>query len=324
VIRAHEATPFDVIHAPSYSACGLLLTVLLQVPLILRLSGFSRVWNELAGAGRSLDREVCESLEELQLTLARRVYAPSDSLRRLVQVRFPKKDIQVIPTTFALEPVHRDVSLYRERFEGKQYLLFFGRFQTHKGFHILAQALPHILTGNPNRHAVFIGIDCGSAFSASMHEYAKKICRDFADQLIFLGQTPHSQLYPIIAGAHLVVLPSLIDNLPNACLEAMALGRTLVGTYGTSFDEMLIDEETGFLVPPGNIEALADKVNAVWMRDDLDRIGGRACESVAKFHPDVTIPLLEHQFRLVIKEYTCDRSFDAAKSERQRLSGHLQ
>ena len=48
-----------------------------------------------------------------------------------------------------------------------------------------------------------------------------------------LDKLPHRQLYPVIAGARLVVLPSLIENLPNAGLEAMALGRAVIGTAGT-------------------------------------------------------------------------------------------
>src|ERR1051326_7456438 len=45
-----------------------------------------------------------------------------------------------------------------------------------------------------------------------------------------------------------VVLPSLIDNLPNSCLEAMGLGRVVIGTKGTSFEELITDEANGFLI----------------------------------------------------------------------------
>jgi glycosyltransferase involved in cell wall biosynthesis len=68
-----------------------------------------------------------------------------------------------------------------------------------------------------------------------------------AERLIVLERMPHRQLYPVIAGAHLVVLPSLIENLPNACLEAMGLGKVVIGTSGTGFDELISEERRDFL-----------------------------------------------------------------------------
>ncbi len=70
-----------------------------------------------------------------------------------------------------------------------------------------------------------------------------------ASRLVLIDNLPHRQLYPIIAAARLVVLPSLVDNLPNACLEAMGLGTAVIGTTGASFEELITDGVNGFLVP---------------------------------------------------------------------------
>ena len=53
-----------------------------------------------------------------------------------------------------------------------------------------------------------------------------------------------------------VVLPSRIDNYPNTCLEAQALGKIVIGPRGSSLEEMIIDGETGFLSTPGSVESL--------------------------------------------------------------------
>jgi glycosyltransferase involved in cell wall biosynthesis len=106
------------------------------------------------------------------------------------------------------------------------------------------------------------------------------------DRLVFLGQVPHGQLYPIIAGARLVVLPSLVDNLPNAMLEAMALGIPVVGTTGASFDEVIEDGRTGFLVTPGDADALAAKVIGAWANPDLGKIGEAARAKMSEFSPE--------------------------------------
>ena len=68
----------------------------------------------------------------------------------------------------------------------------------------------------------------------------------------------HEELYPVIERAKGIVLPSLIDNLPNTCLEAMALGQIVIGTYGTSFEQLIENEQSGFLCEPGNSNNLLD------------------------------------------------------------------
>lgn len=135
----------------------------------------------------------------------------------------------------------------------------------------------------------------------SMRGYAERACNRHCRRLIFVDQIRHAQLYPVIAGSRLVVLPSLVDNLPNACLEAMALGKPVIGTCGTSFEELMTDGVTGFLVPPGDRDALAEKVNEVWNRSDLDGVGQAAKERVTQLSPEHTIPLLENYLESVIE-----------------------
>ena len=46
------------------------------------------------------------------------------------------------------------------------------------------------------------------------------------------GEPAAQSVVSVNRWTHLVVLPSLIDNLPNACLEAMGLGKVVIGTTG--------------------------------------------------------------------------------------------
>ena len=99
----------------------------------------------------------------------------------------------------------------------------------------------------------------------------------------------------------MVILPSLIDNVPNTCLESMALGRPVVGTYGTSFDEIITNNLTGFLIPPGDAKALSRKVLEQWNNPDLEKIGVNAKAKLLDFSPDNVIPDLECFYTEVIK-----------------------
>jgi glycosyltransferase involved in cell wall biosynthesis len=63
----------------------------------------------------------------------------------------------------------------------------------------------------------------------------------------------------------------------------------VVGTRGASFEEMLTDGETGFLVPPGDSGALADKLREAWMHPRLDEIGRAAKAAVQAYSPEETV-----------------------------------
>ncbi|NET30796.1 MAG: glycosyltransferase [Cyanothece sp. SIO1E1] len=285
----HQQHPFDIVQFPNSRACGLVSGLLFNVPQVTRISCYRPAWNEQAGVQRDLDTKATEWLEWLQLRFGQHIYGPSYTLQKMLAQEAGIQNIRVIRTPFYLETVEWDSSIYDSCLKDKDYLLFFGRFQLHKGFHILAQALPQVLRQHSNCYAVLVGLDIPSSLAPSMKDYALSLAGEYADRLIFIGQTPHTQLYPIISGAKLVVLPSLVDNLPNTCLEAMALGKPVVGTIGTSLDELITDEETGFLVPPNNIDALAKRINQAWMHPALAPIGEAAKQKLLEFSPERTV-----------------------------------
>ncbi len=58
--------------------------------------------------------------------------------------------------------------------------------------------------------------------------------------------------------AHIITLPSVGEGLPTSLIEASACGRPIVATDVPGCREVVIDQQTGFLVPPNNPQALAD------------------------------------------------------------------
>lgn len=287
----HRKNPFDILQFSNSRGCGLATSLLLPVPYCVRISCYRPVWNHLGGVNPNLDSRATERLEQLQLRLCQHIYAPSYLLKRMLE-KAGFRNVRVMRTPFFLETPHLDESVVEQRLAGKSYLLFCGRLQLHKGFHILVQALPEVLEANPDMYVAMAGLDCQTPIAPSMRDYALSVSGPFAHRLVFVDQTPHSKLYPIIARARLVVLPSLVDNLPNTCLETMALGKPLIGTAGASFDEVIVDGQTGFLVPPGDPEALADKINEAWVHPMLAEIGRAAQEKVQEFLPDHTVKAL--------------------------------
>ncbi|MEZ5316634.1 MAG: glycosyltransferase family 4 protein [Vicinamibacterales bacterium] len=91
--------------------------------------------------------------------------------------------------------------------------------------------------------------------------------------------TDHDDVFRLLRATDVFCLPTFMDGLPIALLEAMALGLPSVTTPVFAIPEAVTDGETGLLVPAGNAEALAHAL--LRLRDDAplrDRLGrqGRA------------------------------------------------
>jgi 2-deoxystreptamine N-acetyl-D-glucosaminyltransferase/2-deoxystreptamine glucosyltransferase len=80
-----------------------------------------------------------------------------------------------------------------------------------------------------------------------------------------LGFVPHGELQALYARAAVVVCPSRSEGFGMACAEAMAHGRPVVATSVGGLLDLVVDGETGVLVPPGDVAAL---------RAALDRLLG--------------------------------------------------
>jgi glycosyltransferase involved in cell wall biosynthesis len=299
--QLHSDKPFDLIQAPNCSCCGLVSMLLLRVPCVLRASWYEPVWHEADKLTPTLDSRLIAKLERLQLKISRNTYAPSLTLKNILSEQAGVANVEVIPSMFLEDCDERDYSIYDQKINGKKYLLFFGRFELRKGFHILVQALPVFFRRHPDASVVMVGRDKQSAIAPSMADYARTVCGNQAARLIILGQLPHRQLYPIIEGAHLVALPSLIDNMPNACLEAMALGKAVVGTREGSFAELIDDGKTGFLVEANNVDALAQKLTNAWISPNLRAIGMAARRRIDDFRPENCTPALLHYYRQILQ-----------------------
>lgn len=89
------------------------------------------------------------------------------------------------------------------------------------------------------------------------------------NRVALAGAKPQTQLRRLLAAANVFVLPSVIDpdggmdNLPTVIMEAMATGLPVVSTNVGGIPEMIIENETGFLVPSGDIVAMADAIQTV-------------------------------------------------------------
>jgi glycosyltransferase involved in cell wall biosynthesis len=85
-----------------------------------------------------------------------------------------------------------------------------------------------------------------------------------------------------------VALPSLEENAPMAVIEAMAAGKPVVATAVGGVPDIVVEGETGFIVPPGDDAAMAHRLGQLLADEELrGRLGRRAREVArARFHAE--------------------------------------
>ncbi|NET30797.1 MAG: glycosyltransferase family 4 protein [Cyanothece sp. SIO1E1] len=296
----HSQVHLDLLQYPSVHGCGLFSILFLDIPFCVRISSYTPLWNKLQNREDITDHKILENIGKLQLKLAKHIFAPSYRLKYILESELNLPEVSVISTPFFVETLNTDDKLYQEKLGGEKYILFFaGRLASHKGPQVLAKALPRIFAEFPNIKSVFIGRDAEYK-NQSMREFILSELYDFKHRILFLDSLSHHHLYPIIQHAEVVALPSLIDNIPNACLEALGLGAVVIGTKDASFDEIIEDKVDGFLVSSGNSKELERTLMNILSSSGNGQIRVAAKSCVQKFSPEATIPKLENYYSQLV------------------------
>jgi sugar transferase (PEP-CTERM/EpsH1 system associated) len=106
-------------------------------------------------------------------------------------------------------------------------------------------------------------------------ELAARIARMGLESSVrLLGHRPDVEA--VFAAVDVFVQPSKSEGMSNTILEAMASGLPVVATRVGGADEMVVDGETGVLVPAGDGAALIDALDRLASRESLRRAMGRA------------------------------------------------
>ena len=134
-----------------------------------------------------------------------------------------------------------------------------GHLEPEKGCEYLLQAAPQVSAQDGK--VTFLLVGDGSQ-RAKLENLAEDL--GISSNVIFMGY--RNDIPRILSVMDIFVLPSLYEGLPNALLEAMAACRPVVATQVGGIPEVVVEGETGFLVPPRNSEALADAIGMM-LRD---------------------------------------------------------
>jgi colanic acid/amylovoran biosynthesis glycosyltransferase len=160
---------------------------------------------------------------------------------------------------------------------GARRLVCVGRLCEQKGQLLLVQALARLADRGITCELVLAG-------DGEMRGEIESMVAGFGlgAQVRITGWIGSDQVRAEIQAARALVLPSFAEGLPVVIMEAMALRRPVITTYVAGIPELVRDGENGWLVPAGDVEALANA-----MQDCLDAPAERLAHMGAAAHERV-------------------------------------
>ena len=167
-------------------------------------------------------------------------------------------------------------------------VLSLGKLGQRKGTYDILQAIPAVLKTSPDAE-FWLGGD------GDVDRVAKIIAgQPWCEHVRLLGWVSGEEKHRILSAATVFLLPSYSEGLPMAVLEAMAYGLPVISTPVGGIPEAVVDGETGFLVSPGDVQALSKKISLLLGNPDLClELGANARRMVEeKFQVDVILQRL--------------------------------
>lgn len=194
------------------------------------------------------------ALEQAMLLLPDRVVAVSESLRSRILAPARAKCL-VIPNAvdsaeLACPDPARDIRAELGIAPDALVVGVVGRLSPEKGHRVFLRALARARMSNPRLHGLLVG--GGPEHEALLREAQ---ILHLENNCSFTGQV--SGMGPWYRAIDILALPSFSEGMPNAALEGMLQGKPVIASRVGGVPEVVLDGETGLLLPPGDEKSLA-------------------------------------------------------------------
>ena len=230
------------------------------------------------------------------LPLCAEVAALSPQLARECREKLPSTHVSVLPILMDGE-FNRSAAAHTPKPSKKGVTFgFAARLEHLKGPLVLIDAF-----ASTQREVADVRLRIAGGGSLKQQAIARAKAHCVAGQCEFQGiytQIEEKSLF--MQSLDIFVLPSLTEGTPNGVIEAMAYGLPVISTTVGGIPDLVVNE-TGILVPPGDVEALAQAMERLagdpHLREQMGQAARKRYENL--FNPDLVLPLMLDTYRRV-------------------------
>lgn len=303
-VERHGKVKFDVLEAPEIGAeAAKAVELIPEIPLVIKLHTPSYLLQKLAYLPPSFSLKLRRFLGAIKRgnipqSFPTYVYDRDNDIERICTL---KADEITAPSLSIAERVIEDWQLNWQKVvhlpnpyipalklldipvtTSNNTITFVGRLEIRKGILDLAKAIPLILRFYPQAKFRFVGSFLPSPNrKLNMRQYLERKLKSYLDSLEFVGNLPLEAIPTVLAKTDICVFPSVWENFPNVCLEAMSAARGIVGSSAGGMAELLDGGKVGKLVPPKSPQSIAKAVIELLENpDERMRLGAAARQRV--------------------------------------------
>ena len=161
-----------------------------------------------------------------------------------------------------------------------------GNYSFYKGHTFLLEAIPAVLKSFPSVKFIFAG-----KVPDKVTNLSGKL--NVGNSVFFLGF--RSDVPEILKASDLLVCPSTMEGLAGSLIEAMAMKLPTVATNVGGNSEIVKHNETGILIPPGNVKAISDAISYIIENPNIAKKMGEEGSRVVKKTFSVETMISKHE-----------------------------
>ncbi len=254
LIALYRRLRIDLVHLNNEPVCnmgGLIAAKMLRLPVVCHVRGSVLSWD--TPTARWLYSKVDQFVTVADWVKAE-VLAMGVGVEKVKTV-WDGRDLKPFVVTEDRDKIRSELDLAPHEVA----VGMFSRLNPWKGHEVFIEAMSKVFQQRANCRAFIVG-----GATASLKRYEQELKegvarRGLTDHIIFTGQ--RNDIPRLMKAMDILVHASLKpDPYPGVVLEAMLMGRPIIASNQGGPAEALDDGQTGFLCPPGDVEALADKI----------------------------------------------------------------
>jgi glycosyltransferase involved in cell wall biosynthesis len=245
--------------------------------IVVEVHGDWRSASRLYGSpARSMLNGVSDTLAEFAIRRADRIRVIGEFTECLVRDVHPQAELERFIAHTDLEDfLHTPIVDP----PGDERVLFVGALERYKGVDILLSAWEMVHEEHPDALLTLVGSgSLGSAVDAAPGTNSG---------VLVAGATSHERVSVLLDESRFLVLPSRSEGMGRVILEAFARERPVIGSRVGGIPELIVDGETGVLIPPDDADALAGAIRrALEEPDRMSGMGRKARQRAIEIDPD--------------------------------------